>query len=109
MDRSTQSGTFTGSVDAFLNHCENINVDELYSNCEKRECIEHIMRELKCTHDVASGVYDELVLSEVQNTVDDLVQDGLVEITGYNDAGEPLFSLTELGKQVQNEVNKDNQ
>ena len=33
-----------------------------------------------------------------------LLKDGIVKISGYNDEGEPLFVLTELGKQVQKEL-----
>ena len=33
-----------------------------------------------------------------------LVKDGLVECIGHNEEGEPLFGLTELGKQAQKQI-----
>jgi hypothetical protein len=33
-----------------------------------------------------------------------LLKDGIVQISGYNDEGEPLFTLTELGRQIQKEL-----
>jgi len=33
-----------------------------------------------------------------------LVKEGIVEVSGYNDDGEPLFTLTELGRQIQKEL-----
>lgn len=107
MDRSKQSGTFIGSVDQLLNHCSQLNVDELHTSCEKRDCINIIMKDAKCSLEEAEQIYDQIAVDDVKNTVDDLVNDGLLEITGYNKEGEPLFSLTELGKKVQDELNKD--
>lgn len=106
MDRSKQKGTFTGSVDELLAHCANIDAEQLYANCEKRECIAVLMRDLQCTEEEAEVFYKEIALNEVKNTVDDLVKEGIVEVTGYNEDGEPLFSLTTLGKKVQDELNK---
>ena len=33
-----------------------------------------------------------------------MVKDGLLYISGYNEEGEPLFQLTELGKALRNEL-----
>lgn len=108
MDRSKEKGTFTGSIDELLDHCtNNIDVDRLYAECEKRECIEVLMREMDCTAEEAEVMYNEIALAEVQKTMDDLVKEGLVEVSGYNKKGEPLFSLTELGKKAQKQINKD--
>jgi len=107
MDRSKQSGTFTGSVDQLLNHCSQLNVDELLVSCEKRECIDMIMKDVECSLEEAEQIYNQIAVDDVKNTVDNLVDEGLLEITGYNKEGEPLFSLTELGKKVQAELNKD--
>lgn len=106
MDRSKQKGTFTGSIDELLKHCTDIDAEQLYADCEKRECIAVLMRDMDCTEDEAEILYNEIALNEVKNTVDDLVKDGIVEVTGYNEAGEPLFSLTKLGKKIQDDLNK---
>jgi hypothetical protein len=109
MDRSKQKGTFTGSIDELLMHCENIDVEKLYADCEKRECIAVLMRDAQCSEEEAEILYKEIALNEVKNTVDELVKDGLVEISGFNEDGEPLFTLTELGKSVQDELKKNKQ
>lgn len=108
MDRSNQKGTFTGTIDELIEHCANIDADQLYAECEKRECIAVLMRDMECSEEEAEILYKEIALNEIKNTVDDLLKDGLVEVTGYNDDGEPLFSLTKLGKKVQQELNKNN-
>jgi hypothetical protein len=108
MDRSKEKGTFKGSVNELLKHCSNIDVDELYDQCEKRECLSIIMRETNCSEEEAELLYIDIALNDVKDTVDSLVEEGLVEISGFNKDGEPLFVLTELGKKVQNEINKNN-
>jgi hypothetical protein len=89
---------FTGSIDDLLNHCSNLDVDKVEQQVkveEKEACIQVIMKELEC---------NELVLSEVKETVDKMVEDGLLYVSGHNEDGEPLFQLTELGKAVRNEL-----
>jgi len=43
-------------------------------------------------------------LAEVKETVDKMVAEGLLYVSGHNEDGEPLFQLTELGKAVRNEL-----
>jgi hypothetical protein len=100
---------FTGSIDDLLNHCANLDVskvEEQVKNEEKEECIKLIMQELECEEDEALKVYNEIALSETKTVVDKMVKDGLLEIIGHNEDGEPLFSLTELGKAIRNEMEK---
>ena len=59
-----------------------------------------------CSLEEAEEIYNEIALSEVKQTVDKMVADGIMEIVGYNDDNEPLFGLTELGKQIQKELEK---
>ena len=100
---------FTGSIDDLLNHCANLDlnkVEEQVKNEEKEECIKLIMQELECDEDEALKVYNEIALSETKTVVDKMVKDGLLEIIGHNEDGEPLFGLTELGKAIRNEIEK---
>lgn len=102
---------FTGSIDELLNHCATLDlnkVEEQVKSEEKAECIKVIMSEIGCDEAEALEVYNEIALKETQTVVDQLVDDGLLYISGYNDAGEPLFNLTELGKAVRSEIDKDN-
>lgn len=101
------SDSFTGSVDDLLNHCANLNTDmveEQVKQEEKEECLRVIKQELECDDDEALLIYNEIALAEVKKTVDKMVEDGLLYVSGYNESGEPLFNLTELGKAIKDRI-----
>lgn len=105
---SNTSESYTGTIDSFLDHCSKLNINEVEEQVkeqEKQECLEVIMEQCECSMEEAEEIYDEIALTEVKNTIDNLVKEGLVEVSGYNEDGEPLFVLTELGKQVQKKLN----
>ena len=106
MDQSRNTDNFKGTVDQFLKHCAEMNVDTLYDECERRDCMQYIMRETNCSEEEAAVLYEEISMNEVKNTLDNLVKDGIVEISGYNEEGEPLYSLTDLGRKIQEDLNK---
>ena len=98
---------FTGSIDDLLNHCSKLDtakVEEQVKVEEKEACIQVIMKELECNTYEAEIIYNDLVLAEVKETVDKMVADGLLYVSGHNEDGEPLFQLTELGKAVRNQL-----
>jgi len=99
--------TFTGSVDALLDHCSKLDIKEVEEQIkldEKQECLSIIMRDCDCSLEEAEQIYNDIALNEVKDTIDQLVKEGIVEVSGYNDDGEPLFTLTELGRQIQKEL-----
>lgn len=105
--RDNLPGTFTGSIDEFLDHCTKLDISEqseVIKQSEREECLRIIMRDCECSFEEAEEIYDQIALNEVKETIDQLVKDGIVEVSGYNDDGEPLFTLTELGKQIQKEL-----
>ena len=105
--RNNLPGTFTGSIDDFLNHCSTLDIEknaETIKKAEKEEALRVIMRELEVDREQAIEVYNEISLAETKEVVDGLVKDGLVECIGHNEEGEPLFGLTELGKQAQKQI-----
>jgi hypothetical protein len=109
MDRYINNNFF-GSVDDLLNHCTHLDVDKIEQQVkaeEKEECIRVIMKELECNEFEAGVIYNEIALVEVKETVDKMVADGLLYMSGHTEDGEPLFSLTELGKAVRDKMNKD--
>jgi hypothetical protein len=100
---------FTGSIDDLLNHCSNLDADKVEEQVkaeEKQACIEVIMKELDCNEFEAEVIYNEISLAETKKTVDKMVEDGLLYVSGTNEDGEPLFSLTELGKALRDEMEK---
>lgn len=101
---SNTSETYTGTIDSFLDHCSKLNINEVEEQVkqqEREECLEVIMEQCECSLEEAEEIYSEIALAEVKETIDQMVKDGLVEVSGYNEDGEPLFVLTELGKQIQ--------
>lgn len=98
---------FTGSIDDLLNHCTNLDlakVEEQVKVEEKEACIQIIMKESGCDELEAHIIYNEILLIETKTTIDKMVTDGLLYVSGHNEDGEPLFQLTELGKSVRNEI-----
>ena len=98
---------FTGSIDDLLNHCTNLDlakVEEQVKVEEKEACIQIIMKESGCDELEAHIIYNEILLIETKTTIDKMLADGLVYVSGHNEDGEPLFQLTELGKAVRNEI-----
>ena len=109
-NKSKHPGTFKGSVDELLEHCTKLNPIEMEKNLvevNKIESIEHIRTSLKCSKKEAEQIYNEICLSETKKVVDEMVSEGIVEIVGFNEDGEPLFGLTELGKEIQGELDKN--
>jgi len=98
---------FKGTVDQFLEHCANMDLNAVQEQVDKQNhasCIEFIIKESGCTQAEAEKIYEEICLLEVKQTVDKLVADGLLQIGEYDADGEPKFILTELGKQVHNQM-----
>ena len=100
---------FTGSIDDLLNHCSQLDtekVEEQVKAEEKEACLKVIMEELDCNEFEAEVIYNEISLAETKKVVDKMVSDGLLYVSGHNEEGEPLFSLTELGKALRDEMDK---
>ncbi len=107
MSKNNASETYTGTVDDLLEHCSKLDINEVESQIkreEKEECLNVIMTDLECSREEAEVIYGEIALAEVKETMEQLLKDGIVQVSGYNDEGEPLFVLTELGKQVKKEL-----
>lgn len=100
---------FTGSIDDLLNHCSQLDtekVEEQVKAEEKEACLKVIMEELDCNEFEAEVIYNEISLAETKKVVDKMVSDGLLYVSGHNENGEPLFSLTELGQALRDEMEK---
>lgn len=97
MNRLNNKDCFVGTIDQLLEHCAKMNIDELNDECEKRESIDHIMKETDCSKEEAEHIYKELSLLQVKQELDDMIEKGYVAIIGYNEEGDPLYGLTEKG------------
>lgn len=95
------SNNFTGNIDDLLNHCASVDDNTIDQALELERAIEHVMSELDMDREEAMETIQHIHLMEVQQTVNSMMEKGLLEITGYNENDEPLYSLTELGKSLQ--------
>jgi predicted transcriptional regulator len=95
------SNNFTGNIDDLLNHCASVDDNTIDQALELERAIEHVMSELDMNREEAMETIQHIHLMEVQQTVNSMMEKGLLEITGYNENDEPLYTLTELGKSLQ--------
>jgi len=108
MSKNNASESYTGTIDGFLEHCSKLDTNEVEQQIkreEKEACIQIIMKEASCDELEANDIYNEILLTETKTTVDKMVADGILYVSGHNEDGEPLFNLTELGKSVRNKLN----
>lgn len=98
---------FTGTIDQLLNHVDKIDptqVENVVVNhtedvfLDDKTAIEIIKSELNCEKQQAMEILNQIKLEEISKTLNDLVEEGLVEISEYDKNGEPIYSLTEAGK-----------
>ena len=81
---SNTSESYTGTIDSFLDHCSKLNINEVEEQVkeqERQECLEIIMEQCECSMEEAEEIYDEIALTEVKNTIDNLVKEGLKEVS----------------------------
>jgi hypothetical protein len=99
--------TFTGTIDQLLDHCSKLDFDISDEEVKEREyeaSIKYIMDHEAASREDAIEIYNMIALEEVKTTVEKLVKDGILKITGFDDEGKPEFGLTELGKQCAGEI-----
>ena len=98
------SNNFTGNIDDLLTHCASVDDNTIDKALELERTIEHVMSELDVDRVEAMEMIQEIHLKDVQQTINDMMAKGLLEITGYDVDGEPLYNLTELGKKIRNQL-----
>jgi|APGre2960657423_1045063.scaffolds.fasta_scaffold300119_1 hypothetical protein len=102
-DSTIFPGTFTGTIDQLLLHCGNADADQVNNEIEEIEydrVVESTMLEFGISRYDAESAIQAAKLQMIQNTLDTMMQQGLVKISGENDDGEPLYVQTELGKRL---------
>lgn len=99
------SNNFNGNIDELLNHCASVDDATIDQALELERAVEHVMRELEVDREEAIQMIQDIHLADVQQTILDMVDKGLLEIVGYNQDGEALYGQTELGKQLSQDSN----
>ena len=92
--------TFRGNIDSFLNAMATADADAVEREVELENVAKQVAKEYGMTFDEAVDAVKAAQLAEVQQVIDQLVQKGLVEVSGYNDDGEPLYVHTDKGSKV---------
>jgi tRNA threonylcarbamoyladenosine modification (KEOPS) complex Cgi121 subunit len=87
---------FQGSIDDLLEKVSKLSkkeLDQIEVDSEKSASISFICKELDCSLEEAEEVYQEILKQEVKKGLEELLEEGLIEVVGYNEDGEPLYDL----------------
>ena len=106
--------SFKGSIDDLLNHCsENADyVSDVVEEVEQvqltdNEAAKMINEKFKYfTHDECLKIVQQIKLEEVRETIDKMINEGLVEVKEYDAQGDPKFVLTERGNKYKESLKK---
>lgn len=87
---------FQGSIDDLLEKVSKLSkkeLDQIEVDSEKSASISFICNELDCSPEKAEEVYQEILEQEIDQALKDLLKEGLIEIVGYNEDGDPLYDI----------------
>lgn len=98
---------FTGTVDELLTHVGEVDADQVERvivdgtedvRLTDADAIQLIMAEEQCSESVAEQLLTMIKDAELKQALSELVNSGLVEVSKYDENGDPLYSLTDNGK-----------
>ena len=81
-----------------LAHTLTINVDELDANIEEQTLINQIKEMFDVDDDEARQMIKDAMAQCIQKELNEMVDDGTVEIVGYDENNEPLYGLKDKKK-----------
>jgi hypothetical protein len=99
-------GNFNGSIDQLLNMVAKADADAVEQEVAKDNALNQIMAEFGVERYEAEVMLEKAHLAMVQQTIDALLTEGLVEVCGTNDEGEPMYRQTSKGKRLAQKTNK---
>jgi hypothetical protein len=94
---------FKGTVEGLLNHVLTApqsaidKVGDENERLDREEAIAFAMDDLKITREEAERIVTEIQLEEFHRIAKGCVERGLLEITSYDDEGQPIYQPTEKG------------
>lgn len=109
MDKPSFHKNFTGSIDDLLNYCQQLDADKVERLAEGKledemltpeEVRATIMEECHVDETEAEKIRMDMMVEYVREICKDLESRGFLEVSGYDDGGQPLYRTTELGKQA---------
>jgi len=87
---------FEGSIDDLLEKVSRLSeeeIDQIEADAEKSASISFICTRCNCTEEEAEEIYEYILDLEIKKALDDLIEEGLVKIVGYDEDGNPLYAL----------------
>lgn len=89
---------YTGTIDNLLIRIDNYDLMLLEEAILIENAIEDIMDQSNEPREIVVQMLEQAHLNEVQKEVDKMLKEGLVEIVGHNENGEPLYRHVEVKK-----------
>jgi len=108
---------FRGSIDDLLNHVDKMNPDDVEKIVVDKsedvllsdtDAINMIMAESQLDRETAEAILTEIKLEEVRRAIGNLLEEGLIEVSYYDVAGDPIYSLTDNGKAIVTDLKSKN-
>jgi len=98
--------SFTGTIDALLQHTAAADADAVELEVENEKVVRQVMRDFDVDREQALEMIQQAQLAQVQAVLDKLLAKGLVEISGVDASGDPLYVQTEKGRRLAAKQNK---
>lgn len=95
---------FIGTADDLLNRITNAPLEAIKTAADpdallnRGELIATVMDDLKIGREEAEKIVTEIQLMELDRISQGLVKKGFLEVTSYDNDGQPVYGVTELGK-----------
>lgn len=96
-----------GDIDDLLTHCASVTDQDIDNALELEKCIEQVMKEFDLDRNEAMDAIEQAHLNEVRQTIEDLMEKGMIEIKGYDDAGNALYGPTKKGMDIMNQMDQN--
>ena len=93
----TTNVIFTGTIDQLLLHCASIDLNDLNSQIEYENTIEHLIDGKGCTRDEAVAIVEEAKMEMLQETLLEMMNDGSITVT-YDENGQEIYQAVEKPK-----------
>jgi hypothetical protein len=87
---------FSGDVDQLLSHINSVDIDEVDAEVSRNNTICKIMSEFDVDQNIAVNMLNRLEKMMLENTINELVKLGLVEVCGVDANGDPFYKNVDV-------------
>ena len=86
------TGSFTGTIDALLTHCASLDVDIFDQDYPEDHELPQEIQQFMQENDMSQEQLVEFAKQQmIQQELDNLIEEGKVEIIGYTSDGNPIY------------------